>query len=146
MSYLTDKHSELASTQQSSFMRWFGQLPFDTKIAAIGVSLTIGVTFSAIAWTGESTERIYFCLRTPQNELRCVDNHNRPYRMTVWHWQQWKKDGMPTTVVLNEGISPKGLVKASNPHKPLWAVGAFALVCLCGMDAAAFARHRAQTG
>lgn len=126
MSYLSDKHSELASTQQSSFMQWFGGLSFDKKIANIGVSLTIGITSAAIAWTGESSNRIYFCLRTPQNELRCVDNHNRPYRMTLWHWQQWKKDGMPTTVVPNEDISPKGLVKASNSLKPLWAVGAFA--------------------
>ncbi|MBD2607966.1 hypothetical protein H6G81_26475 [Scytonema hofmannii FACHB-248] len=125
MSYLSDKHSELASTQQSSFMQWFGGLSFDKKIANIGVSLTIGITSAAIAWTGESSNRIYFCIRTPQNELRCVDNHNRPYRMTLWHWQQWKKDGMPTTVVPNLGISPKGLVKASNPHKPLWALGAF---------------------
>ncbi|GAX46054.1 hypothetical protein NIES4075_70750 [Tolypothrix sp. NIES-4075] len=125
MSYLSDKHSELASAQQSSFMQWFGGLSFDKKIVSVGVSLTVGITCAAVAWTGESTERIYFCIRTPQNELRCVDNHNRPYRMTLWHWQQWKKDGMPTTIVPNLGISPKGLVKASNPLKPLWAVGAF---------------------
>ncbi|MBW4570949.1 MAG: type IV secretory system conjugative DNA transfer family protein [Tolypothrix carrinoi HA7290-LM1] len=125
MSYLTEQHEQLASTQQSSFMQWFGGLPFDRKIAAIGVTSAVGITCAAVAWTGESSNRIYFCIRTPQNEFRCVDNHNCPYRMTVWHWQQWKKDGMPTTIVPNEGISPKGLVKASNPLKPLWALGAF---------------------
>ncbi|MDZ8239141.1 MAG: type IV secretory system conjugative DNA transfer family protein [Nostoc sp. ChiQUE01a] len=125
MSYLTPQHEQLARQQQSSFMQWFGQLPFDKKIAAIGVSLTIGVTCTAASWTLEASDRIYFCIRTPHQVLRCVDNNKRPYRMTLWHWQQWKKDGMPTVVVPNEGISPKGLVKATNPHKPLWAMGAF---------------------
>lgn len=126
MSYLSDKHSELASTQQSSFMQWFGGLPFDKKIAAIGVSLTIGITTFSFAWTGKSSNRIYFCIRTPQMELRCVDKNNRPYRMTLWHWQQWGQEGRPQAIVLNPNINPQGLVKATNPYKHLWALGAFA--------------------
>ncbi|MCW5318946.1 hypothetical protein GTQ43_36485 [Nostoc sp. KVJ3] len=59
MSYLTPKHEQLARQQQSSFMQWFGQLPFDKKIAAIGVSLTIGVTCAAASWTQFASDRIY---------------------------------------------------------------------------------------
>ncbi|MBD2615858.1 hypothetical protein H6G94_32195 [Nostoc punctiforme FACHB-252] len=61
MSYLTPQHEQLARQQQSGFMQWFGQLPFDRKIAAIGVSLTIGVTCAAASWTQFASDRIYFC-------------------------------------------------------------------------------------
>ncbi|MBD2683558.1 MULTISPECIES: hypothetical protein [Nostoc] len=99
MNYLSEKHKELEESQQSGFMKWFGQLPMDKKAVAIGLSLTVGISSAAMAWQGTSSDRIYFCIKTPKKTLVCNDKNNRPFRMTPFYWQQWQNDGMPTQIV-----------------------------------------------
>ncbi|BAY42223.1 hypothetical protein NIES2111_66190 (plasmid) [Nostoc sp. NIES-2111] len=132
MNYLSDKHRQLAQSQQSGLMAGFGQLPFDRKAAAIGLSLTLGITCAGMAWRGTASDRIYFCIRTPANGFTCADNNNRPFRMTPYYWEQWKQRGMPTEVVRDAATGVNGLVKATNPYKPYWAFGAFAGFALAG--------------
>ncbi|MHC5862292.1 MAG: hypothetical protein ACYTXM_37350, partial [Nostoc sp.] len=132
MNYLTDKHKQLSESQQSGLMKWFGQLPMDKKAVAIGLSLTVGISSAAMAWRGESSDRIYFCLKTPQKRLTCEDKNGRPFRMTPFYWSQWKSDGMPSQVVRDPAIGVNGLVKATNPYKPFWAFGGFLGFALAG--------------
>jgi predicted CoA-binding protein len=132
MNYLSDRHRELAQSQQSGLMAWFGQLPFDRKAAAIGLSLTLGLTCAGMAWRGTASDRIYFCIRTPANGLKCADDNNRPFRMTPYYWEQWKQRGMPTEVVRDAAMGVNGLVRASNPNKPFFATGAFLGFALAG--------------
>ncbi|MHC5861367.1 hypothetical protein [Nostoc sp.] len=132
MNYLTDKHKQLSESQQSGLMKWFGQLPFDKKAVAIGLSLTVGIGSAAMAWKGESSDRIYFCVRTPQKKLVCQDQNNRPFRMTPFYWSQWKSDGMPRQVVRDPAMGVNGLVKATNPYKPFCAFGGFLGFALAG--------------
>ncbi|UKP01458.1 helicase HerA domain-containing protein [Nostoc sp. UHCC 0870] len=137
MTSLSDQHENLAKNQQSQCQQWFNQLPFDTRIAVIGMSLILALFSTAQAWRGEISSRIYFCILTQQQELKCRDKNNRPYRMTVWHWQQWQQDGMPTFIVPNTNINYQGLVKAANSSKPVWAGAAF----LCFATAGWMLRH-----
>ncbi|MFW9263125.1 hypothetical protein [Nostoc sp. CALU 546] len=132
MNYLTDKHKQLSESQQSGLMKWFGQLPMDKKAVAIGLSLTVGISSAAMAWKGESSDRIYFCLRTPQKKLVCQDKNNRPFRMTPFYWSQWQLEGMPRQVVRDPAMGVNGLVKATNPYKPFWAFGGFLGFALAG--------------
>ncbi|WDD35957.1 hypothetical protein PQG02_30905 (plasmid) [Nostoc sp. UHCC 0926] len=132
MNYLTDKHKQLSESQQSGLMKWFGQLPMDKKAVAIGLSLTVGISSAAMAWKGESSDRIYFCVRTPQKKLVCQDQNNRPFRMTPHYWEQWQLEGMPRQIVRNPAMGVNGLVKATNPYKPLWAFGGFLGFALAG--------------
>ena len=139
MNYLSEKHKQLSESQQSGLMLWFGQLPFDKKAVAIGLSLTVGISSAAMAWKGESSDgyarrrhRIYFCLRTPHKKLVCQDLNNRPFRMTPYYWQQWKLEGMPSEVVPDPAMGVNGLVKATNPYKPFWAFGGFLGFALAG--------------
>jgi hypothetical protein len=132
MNYLSDKHRELATSQQSSLMAWFGQLPFDRKAAAIGLSLTLGLSCAGMAWRGTASDRIYFCIRTPANGLTCADKNNRPFRMTPYYWEQWQQKGMPTEVVTDAAMGVNGLVRASNPNNPFFATGAFLGFALAG--------------
>ncbi|MBE9106261.1 hypothetical protein IQ229_15365 [Nostoc cf. edaphicum LEGE 07299] len=132
MNYLTDKHKQLSESQQSGFMLWFGQLPMDKKAVAIGLSLTVGISSAAMAWKGESSDRIYFCVRTPQRKLVCQDQNNRPFRMTPFYWSQWQLEGMPRQVVRDPAMGVNGLVKATNPYKPFWAFGGFLGFALAG--------------
>jgi hypothetical protein len=132
MNYLSDKHKQLSESQQSGLMLWFGRLPMDKKAVAIGLSLTVGISSAAMAWKGESSDRIYFCVRTPQSYLICQDKNNRPFRMTPFYWSQWKSDGMPRQIVRNPAMGVNGLVKATNPYKPFWAFGGFLGFALAG--------------
>ncbi|MEA5625788.1 hypothetical protein [Nostoc sp. UHCC 0251] len=132
MNYLSEKHKQLSESQQSGLMKWFGQLPMDKKAVAIGLSLTVGISSAAMAWKGESSDRIYFCLRTPQKKLVCQDQNNRPFRMTPYYWEQWKSDGMPRQIVRNPAMGVNGLVKATNPYKAFWAFGGFLGFALAG--------------
>ncbi|BBD70997.1 hypothetical protein NIES4072_74090 [Nostoc commune NIES-4072] len=132
MNYLTDKHKQLSESQQSGLMLWFGRLPMDKKAVAIGLSLTVGISSAAMAWKGESSDRIYFCVRTPQKKLVCQDKNNRPFRMTPYYWEQWKLEGMPTQIVRDPAMGVNGLVKATNPCKPFWAFGGFLGFALAG--------------
>ncbi|MFN6502037.1 MAG: hypothetical protein RMX65_034295 [Nostoc sp. DedQUE01] len=132
MNYLTEKHKELEESQQSGFMKWFGQLPMDKKAVAIGLSLTVGISSAAMAWQGTSSDRIYFCVKTPLKTLMCNDKNNRPFRMTPHYWEQWKLEGMPPQVVRDPTIGVNGLVKATNPYKPFWAFGGFLGFALAG--------------
>ncbi|MBG1270819.1 ATP-binding protein [Nostoc sp. WHI] len=132
MNYLSDKHKTLSESQQSGLMKWFGQLPMDKKAVAIGLSLTVGISSAAMAWKGESSDRIYFCVRTPQKKLVCQDKNNRPFRMTPHYWEQWKQEGMPRQVVRDAATGINGLVKATNPCKPFWAFGGFLGFALAG--------------
>lgn len=132
MAYLSDKHKQLAQSQHSSLMAGFAQLAFDYKITVIGLGLIGGIGCAALAWKGEASDRVYFCLTTPTQELRCHDKNHRPYSMTNWHWQQWHKEGRPGVVVPNKFIDPQGLVKASNPYKPLLATAAFLSFAVSG--------------
>ncbi|MBD2458478.1 hypothetical protein H6G80_30980 [Nostoc sp. FACHB-87] len=132
MNYLTEKHKQLSESQQSGLMLWFGQLPMDKKAVAIGLSLTVGIGSAAMAWKGESSDRIYFCVRTPQKTLKCNDKNNRPFRMTPHYWEQWKLEGMPSQVVRDPAMGVNGLVKATNPYKAFWAFGGFLGFALAG--------------
>jgi hypothetical protein len=132
MNYLSEKHKQLSESQQSLFMLWFGQLPMDKKAVAIGLSLTVGISSAAMAWKGESSDRVYFCLKTPQKTLTCSDRNGRPFRMTPFYWSQWKSDGMPSQVVRDPAMGVNGLVKATNPYKPFWAFGGFLGFALAG--------------
>jgi hypothetical protein len=132
MNYLTDKHKQLSQSQQSGLMKWFGQLPMDKKAVAIGLSLTVGISSAAMAWKGESSDRIYFCVRTPQRKLVCQDQNNRPFRMTPFYWSQWQLEGMPRQVVRDPAMGVNGLVKATNPYKPFWGFGGFLGFALAG--------------
>ncbi|NEU83860.1 ATP-binding protein [Nostoc sp. UIC 10630] len=132
MNYLSEKHKQLSESQQSGLMKWFGQLPMDKKAVAIGLSLTVGIGSAAMAWKGESSDRIYFCVRTPQKKLVCQDQNNRPFRMTPHYWEQWKLEGMPSQVVRDPAMGVNGLVKATNPYKPFWAFGGFLGFALAG--------------
>jgi hypothetical protein len=125
VSYLTDKHEELANSQQSGLMAWYEDLRFDSKVTCIGLLLSLGALCGAMGWRGEASSRIYFCIRTPQKVLKCADKNNRPLRMTQWHWDDWAKRGRPPQVVPDPATGVNGLVKASNPYKPFWALGAF---------------------
>ncbi|MBL1203121.1 MAG: DUF87 domain-containing protein [Nostoc sp. GBBB01] len=137
MSYLSDQHEKLVKSQQSKFMQGFGQLPFDKRIAAIGLLLALAIISASIAWRGDISSRIYFCIHTSLHELKCRDNNNRPYRMTVWHWQRWQQDGMPKVIVPNTNINSQGLVKSNNSSKPFFAGAAF----LCFATAGWMLRH-----
>ena len=132
MNYLTEKHKQLSESQQSGLMLWFGRLPMDKKAVAIGLSLTVGIGSAAMAWQGTSSDRIYFCLKTPQKTLTCSDKNGRPFRMTPFYWSQWKSDGMPRQVVRDSAMGVNGLVKATNPCKPFWAFGGFLGFALAG--------------
>ena len=112
--------SEDYQSQQSGLMLWFGQLPMDKKAVAIGLSLTVGIGSAAMAWQGTSSDRIYFCIKTPLKTLTCSDLNGRPFRMTPFYWSQWKSDGMPRQIVRNPAMGVNGLVKATNPYKPFW--------------------------
>jgi hypothetical protein len=132
MNYLTDKHKQLSESQQSGLMKWFSQLPMDKKAVAIGLSLTVGISSAAMAWQGTSSDRIYFCIKTPSKTLVCQDKDNRPFRMTPFYWEQWKQEGMPRQVVRDPAMGVNGLVKATNPYKPFWAFGGFLGFALAG--------------
>jgi hypothetical protein len=132
MNYLSEKHKTLSESQQSGLMKWFGQLPMDKKAVAIGLSLTVGIGSAAMAWQGTSSDRIYFCIKTPSKTLVCRDKDNRPFRMTPFYWQEWKLSGMPPQVVRDPGMGVNGLVKATNPYKPFWGFGGFLGFALAG--------------
>ncbi|RCJ39090.1 hypothetical protein A6770_39060 [Nostoc minutum NIES-26] len=132
MNYLSEKHKQLSLSQQSGLMVWFGQLSMDKKAVAIGLSLTVGLASAAMAWKGESSDRIYFCIKTPLKTLTCQDKNNRPFRMTPYYWEQWQLDGMPRQVIRDPAMGVNGLVRASNPNKPIFATGAFLGFALAG--------------
>ncbi|MBD2509806.1 hypothetical protein H6G91_21320 [Nostoc muscorum FACHB-395] len=132
MNYLSEKHKTLSESQQSGFMLWFGRLPMDKKAVAIGLSLTVGISSAAMAWQGTSSDRIYFCIKTPKKTLVCQDLNNRPFRMTPHYWEQWKQEGTPRQVVRDPAMGVNGLVKATNPCKPFWAFGGFLGFALAG--------------
>jgi hypothetical protein len=132
MNYLTDKHKTLSESQQSGLMLWFGRLPMDKKAVAIGLSLTVGIGSAAMAWQGTSSDRIYFCVKTPLKTLVCQDKDNRPFRMTPFYWEQWQLEGMPRQVVRDPAMGVNGLVKATNPYKAFWAFGGFLGFALAG--------------
>lgn len=119
MDYLTQAHQELAKDQESRLIFNSSATVFYLKLATVGLSLIFGVSSVAMTWKGQMSSRIYFCLKTPTQELSCEDPNNRSYRMTTWQWQQWGMEGRPETVV------KKSALKASNPYKPFWAGGAF---------------------
>jgi hypothetical protein len=132
MNYLSEKHKQLSESQKSGLMLWFGRLPMDKKAVAIGLSLTVGISSAAMAWQGTSSDRIYFCVKTPKKTLVCNDKNNRPFRMTPHYWEQWKLEGMPRQVVRDPAMGVNGLVKATNPYKPFWAFGGFLGFALAG--------------
>jgi hypothetical protein len=141
MTYLTPEHEELAKQQQSGLMLRFSGWTFEKKVTAIGIALTVGLLGGAKAYTGTSSDRIYFCLKTPENQLICQDKNNREFRMTVWHWNKWGEDGRPPFAIPNPSIGRNGVVRADNPYKPVWALLAF-----CGFSSAGWMlRHLQDT-
>ena len=67
---------------------------------------------------GICTPRIYFCIQSPTGEV-CEDENNRPFRMTAYHWEQWKLNGQPQQIRFSRLQLP------TNPAKPLQAGWAF---------------------
>lgn len=132
MNYLSDKHKQLSESQQSGLMLWFSGLSMDRKAIAIGLSLTVGLGSIAMAWQGTSSDRIYFCIKTPKKRLICEDKNGRPFRMTPYYWEQWKLSGMPRQIVKDPATGVHGLVKATNKNKPIWAFGGFIGFALAG--------------
>ncbi len=132
MNYLSEKHKHLSESQQSGLMLWFGRLPMDKKAVAIGLSLTVGIGSAAMAWQGTSSDRIYFCIKTPLKTLTCEDKNGRPFRMTPFYWSQWQLEGMPRQIVRDPAMGVNGLVKATNPYKPFWGFGGFLGFALAG--------------
>lgn len=132
MTDLTWEHEQLAQQQQSSILLWFGKLPLERKITAIAFTLIVGVLAGAKAYTGTISDRIFFCLKTPQKQLICQDKNNREFRMTVWHWNRWGEDGRSLHAIPNPHKGRNGIVKASNPHKPLWSLMAFCAFSTAG--------------
>ncbi|BBD63349.1 hypothetical protein NIES2109_61990 (plasmid) [Nostoc sp. HK-01] len=126
MEFLTNVYSEIERSQKSDLMDKFDKSPFDMKMVLIGLALVSGIFCGANAWRGEISSRQFFCIQTPKEELRCYDQNNRHFRMTRWHWEEWGKEGRPTTII------PQDYVKASNPYKPYWAFGAFASFAVSG--------------
>ncbi|HEY9645417.1 MAG TPA: ATP-binding protein [Chroococcidiopsis sp.] len=129
---LTDQHQAIAKAQQSRLMSAFAGLNLDGKMLAIAACLGAGMLSAAMAWTGDASDRVFFCLQRPDLSLQCQDAANRPYRMTLWHWQQWGRDGRPAVVVPNPGKGVDGVVAATNPNKAWWALGAFGSLALSG--------------
>ncbi|HEY9631723.1 MAG TPA: ATP-binding protein [Coleofasciculaceae cyanobacterium] len=127
MNYLSGQHQDLAEAQQSELMQRFSGFRFDQRMLAIAASAALGLTCSALAWTGTSSDRVYFCLVNPVKDQQCFDKHNRPFRMTRHHWENWKEQGMPSNIIPNVKTgNDQGLVPATNPYKAAWAFGAFA--------------------
>lgn len=126
MTYLTNNHQELSEANQSEWMSRFSYLRFDQRMMTIALSTAVGLTCAAMAWTGTGSDRIYFCLVHPNQDLQCFDKQNRPFRMTRHHWQQWKESGMPEHIIPNyKAGNADGIAPATNPYKAVWAFGAF---------------------
>lgn len=126
MTYITNNHQELSEANQSEWMGRFSNLRFDQRMMAIALSAAVGLTCSAMAWTGTGSDRIYFCLVHPNQDLQCFDKQNRPFRMTRHHWEHWKESGMPEHIIPNyKAGNADGIVPATNPYKAVWAFGAF---------------------
>jgi hypothetical protein len=124
--YLTGTHQALAESQQSDLMGRFSGLRFDQRMIAIAASTALGLTCAALAWTGTSSDRVYFCVVHPSQELQCFDHQRHPWRMTKYYWEQWQDKGMPEHIILNPKIgNGSGVESATNPYKAAWAFGAF---------------------
>ncbi len=115
---LTDQE-KLVKEQSSGLINSFGKLHFDSKIFVLSAAFLIGLFSSANAWRGESSDRIQFCVQTPQDTKQCRDANNRAFLMTTWHWERWEREGMPPSVKFESHIP------STNPLKPLWALSAF---------------------
>jgi len=115
---VTDTHLELSNRQNSQLLRGLDNFGFDQKLGIIALSLFFGFMSSAVSLCGTASDRVYFCVKSPSGET-CVDENNKPLKMTTWHWQQWGREGRPKQV---------GAIKtepATNPAKPLYAFGGF---------------------
>lgn len=115
---LTDQ-DKLVKEQSSGLINSFGKLRFDSKIFVLGIALATGLFSAANAWRGESSDRISFCVQTPQDTRQCRDSQNRAFLMTTWHWERWEREGMPPSIRFESHIP------STNPLKPIWALGAF---------------------
>lgn len=126
MTYLSNNHQELSEANQSELMSRFSYLRFDQRMLTIALSTALGLTCAAMAWTGTGSDRMYFCIVHPDQNLQCFDKKNRPFRMTRHHWQHWKESGMPSHLIPNYKVgNSDGIVPATNPYKAVWAFGAF---------------------
>lgn len=117
---LLTEQEKLAKEQSSGLIKTFGQLHFDCKVIVLGLALATGVFSAANAWRGEASDRVKFCIETPQNTKECTDSNNRRYLMSTWHWERWEEEGLPPNVKL------ESYIPSTNPFKPFWSLGSFA--------------------
>lgn len=113
------EYQKLEKQQASGTIELFGKMWFDSKILFLGLALSAGLFSAANAWRGEASDRVRFCIETPQNQSTCKDSNYRSYLMTTWHWEAWEREGK------NSKIKFDGHIPSTNPYKPLWALGAF---------------------
>ncbi len=119
---LTTKHAQLLKSNRALLVNFEG-LSVTTKLSAIAIALAFGVGGCIKAIQGTASDTVQACIRSKQI-LKCADK-GKPYLMTEYHADQWKKDGTPDEVSF---LKP---TPATNPHKALWM-----LLSACSFGAA----------
>ena len=112
MTPLTEKHAQLLRSNRALLLAFEG-LPQVAKFSAIGLALALGIGGGAVALSGTASDRVELCIRDKQ-ALRCQDKSGKPYRLTPYHLEKWKAEGLPPEVRIGRTIP------ATNPHKALW--------------------------
>lgn len=108
---LTTKHAQLLKSNRALLISFEG-LSVTTKLSAVAIALALGVGGGIQALKGTASDTVQVCIRNKQI-LKCADK-GKPYTMTEYHADQWKKDGTPDEVAF---LKP---TPATNPHKALW--------------------------
>lgn len=108
---LTTKHAQLLKANRG-FLSILDERSVTTRLSIIAIALILGVGGSIKALQGTASDTVQICIRNKQI-LQCADK-GKPYLMTKYHSEQWKKDGLPREVSF---LNP---IPATNPHKALW--------------------------
>ncbi len=122
MAALTAKHAQLLESNRALLVSFEG-LSVTVKLSVVAITLALGVGGGIKALQGTASDTVQVCIRNKQI-LKCADR-GKPYVMTEYHADQWKKDGVPDEVAF---LKP---TPASNPYKVLWM-----LLSACSFGAA----------